>query len=389
MDAQEHLLESLAKTRPTEVRFEEIFFSNLLAHPFKTQDILRFTPPARRPLGGDLRTEVCAPGDGGACRAPAAGEGASHCPGIPRGREEPDAPGQSSGQRVWSLNGSGGPFGRPEGRLSLRPSDRSRWGDGVSAHSRSEVELSAGYWAVIPAYNETATIRDVASRVLRQIQHVIVVDDGSTDGTAEALEGLPVILLRNPTNCGKATSLWRGFQHAVGAGAAGVVTLDGDGQHAPEDIPRLVAEAVSHPDRLIIGARRPAQRRAAFWRYSANRVADFGISWAAGCALADSQSGFRVYPASLLSRVTIQPGKARSFVFESEILIEAMRSGHRSLAVPIEALRHPGARPSYFRPVLDIARITCMVGGKLLSRGLFPIGLYRSLSERTSRRSRS
>ena len=116
-----------------------------------------------------------------------------------------------------------------------------------------------------------------------------------------------------------------------------------------------------------------------FWRYIANRVADFWISWAAGYPFDDSQSGFRVYPASLVSRVKIKHGKARSFVFESEILIEATRLGYRSLAVPIEALRRPGARPSYFRSVLDIARITCMVGWKLISRGMYPIGLYRSL----------
>jgi glycosyltransferase involved in cell wall biosynthesis len=254
----------------------------------------------------------------------------------------------------------------------------------VNAHSPSGGNLPAGYWVVIPAYNEAATIRDVASRAVRQIKHVIVVDDGSTDGTAETLADLPVAVLRNPTNCGKAASLWRGFQQALAAGVSGVVTLDGDGQHSPEDIPRLLAEAAVHPDHVIIGARRRDQRRAAFWRYAANRAADFWISWAAGHPFADSQSGFRVYPASLLSRVQIEHGKVRSFVFESEILIEAARSGHRSLAVPIEALHPPGRRPSYFRPVLDIARIVRMVGWKLISRGMCPIGLYRSLFGRTA-----
>ena len=254
----------------------------------------------------------------------------------------------------------------------------------MNAFSYSRVNVMSGYWVVIPAYNEATTIRDVASRAVRQNKNVIVVDDGSTDGTAEALVGLPVAVLRSPTNCGKAASLWRGFQQALFAGASGVVTLDGDGQHAPEDIPRLLAEAVLYPDHVIIGARRRDHRRAVFSRYVANRVADFWISWAAGYSFADSQSGFRVYPASLLSHTKIEHGKNRSFVFESEILIEATRSGYRSLAVPIEALRRPGARPSYFRPVLDIARITCMVGWKLITRGMYPIGLYRSLCGQTS-----
>ena len=149
----------------------------------------------------------------------------------------------------------------------------------------------------------------------------------------------------------KCHELWKGrgglgvLQQALAAGASGVVTLDGDGQHAPEDIPRLLAEAVLHPDHVIIGARRGDQRRAAFWRYAANCVADFWVSWAAGCSFADSQSGFRVYPASLLSRVQVNHGKVRSFVFESEILIEATRLGHRSLAVPLTPFAVPERAP--------------------------------------------
>ena len=269
--------------------------------------------------------------------------------------------------------------GLREGRLYLGPSDRSQWGDGVNDHTPSRVDVMARYWVVIPAYNEAATIRDVASRAIRQMhacdrrrRWVYRWHGRSPDRFARGIVA-------------KSHELWKGRQPmarlsaGMTAGAIGVVTLDGDGQHAPEDIPRLLAEAAFYPDHVIIGARRRDQRRAAFWRYIANRVADFWVSWAAGYSFADSQSGFRVYPASLLSRVQIAHEKARSFVFESEILIEAMRSGHRSLAVPIEALLRPGARPSYFRPVLDIARITCMVGWKLISKGMYPIGLYRSL----------
>ena len=89
----------------------------------------------------------------------------------------------------------------------------------MTAGSQSATNTLIGYCVVIPAYNEAATIREVASRALRESTNVIVVDDGSTDGTAEALVGLSVTVLRNPANCGKAASLWRGFQQALAAGA--------------------------------------------------------------------------------------------------------------------------------------------------------------------------
>ncbi|MSR23502.1 MAG: glycosyltransferase family 2 protein [Nitrospiraceae bacterium] len=255
----------------------------------------------------------------------------------------------------------------------------------MNAERNSVTNSPSGYWVVIPAYNEAATIRDVASGALRQMSNVIVVNDGSTDGTEQALAGLAVIVLKNPTNGGKAASLWLGFQYGLERGAMGVITLDGDGQHAPEDISKLVAEARRFPDHLIIGARRRDQRRAAFWRYGANCIADFWISWAAGAPFEDSQSGFRVYPESLLRRVKSQHGKARSFVFESEVLIEATHLGYRSTAISIDAWHRPGARPSYFRPTLDIVRITLMIAWKLLSRGMHPAGLYRTLTDRSPR----
>ncbi len=238
------------------------------------------------------------------------------------------------------------------------------------------------YAAVIPAYNEAATIADVAARAARQVELVVVVDDGSTDGTAGALAGLPVTLLRNARNLGKGASLWRGMQHALGLGVGGVLTLDGDGQHAPEEIPRLLAEARAHPGEIIVGARVLGRDAAPRARFLANRFADFWVGWAAGQPLADSQSGFRVYPAALVRQVEVRHGPARSFVFESEFLIAAARHGFGSRAVPVSALYPKTARPSHFRPVLDIARITRMVAWKLLSRGMHPAGLRRVLARR-------
>lgn len=235
---------------------------------------------------------------------------------------------------------------------------------------------------VIPAYNEAATIRDVARRAFAQLPLVIVVDDGSTDATARELEGLPVILLRNESNRGKAGSLRRGADEAVRRGAGVIVTLDGDGQHCPEDIPLLLEAWRTAPRRIVIGSRLHAREAIPAARYRANRFANFWISWAAGQAIADTQSGFRVYPAALFARARVQYGAAASFVFESEILIEAAHTGVEIACVPINAVYSARARPSHFRPVVDIARIVRMVAWRLIARGLYLQGLVRSLRSR-------
>jgi len=253
-------------------------------------------------------------------------------------------------------------------------------------------DLVYSYWVVIPAYNEAETVRDVAMRARQQCANVIVVDDGSTDSTFRAVAGLDVTILRNDGNCGKAGSLSRGFEHALAQGATGVITLDADGQHVPEEIPSFVKQSLDDPNAFLIGARRRDQRRASFWRYVANRVADFWIGWAAGQPIEDSQSGFRLYPAGLLREMTLKHDRSRSFVFESEIMIEAARQGVPCRNVSISVLPRSGLRTSHFRPVLDIARITRMVAWKLLSRGMYPVGLYRAMtgsSVRMSGRKRS
>jgi len=237
-------------------------------------------------------------------------------------------------------------------------------------------ELAQSYWVVIPAYNEAPTVRDVALRARRQCPHVLVVDDGSTDGTAEALVNLDVTVLRNEQNLGKAGSLCRGFERALAGGAAGVITLDADGQHAPEEIPLFIKQASDDPSAFLIGARRRDQRKTSFWRYGANRVADFWIGWAAGAPIEDSQSGFRLYPSALLRTIDVPHERARSFVFESEILIEAARRAMIIRNISIASAPRSGPSPSHFRPVLDIVRITRMVAWKILSRGLPLSGLW-------------
>lgn len=232
---------------------------------------------------------------------------------------------------------------------------------------------------VIPAFNESATIADVARRTRAQVRQVIVVDDGSIDGTAEQLKGLDVSVLRNPQNQGKAVSLWRGMVQALQQGALAVITLDGDGQHRPEDIPQVLATASASPGTLIIASRLRHTEDAPPLRLFANHAANFWISWAAGYRIQDSQSGFRLYPAELLRRLNAPQGRRSCFVFESEVLIEAAWQGVCSQPVTIDSIYLKAARPSHYRPVLDTVRIVRMVALRLLRRGLYPGGLWRSL----------
>ncbi|MCP9451700.1 MAG: glycosyltransferase family 2 protein [Nitrospira sp.] len=236
-------------------------------------------------------------------------------------------------------------------------------------------QTASSYWVVIPACNEAATVREVAARARRYCPNVIVVDDASSDGTERVLEGLDVTVLRNKVNCGKAGSLARGFEYALSKGAVGVVTLDADGQHAPEDIPRFFEQARREPNVLLIGARRRDQRRARFWRYAANCCADFWIGIAAGLSIEDSQSGYRLYPSTLLASVNIPHGRSRSFVYESEILIEAARQGTVIRTIGVSVGFRGGASPSHFRPLLDGLRIAGMVTRKLIGLSLSSLGL--------------
>jgi glycosyltransferase involved in cell wall biosynthesis len=232
---------------------------------------------------------------------------------------------------------------------------------------------------VIPAYNEAATITDIVRRARQQVERVIVVDDGSSDDTADQAQASGAMVLRQAGNQGKGASLWRGMQSAVEQGAEVVITLDADGQHRPEDIPKLLGANQRWPGRLIIAARLEYRERAPALRRFANRMADFWVSWAAGCPIPDTQSGFRLYPADFLRRADGPRRGWRGFAFESALLIQAAQQGRYPAAVAIETIYHSQGRPSHYRPWRDTLRIVDLVAWSLLGRGLNPVGLLRSL----------
>lgn len=234
--------------------------------------------------------------------------------------------------------------------------------------------------AVIPAYNEAQTIRDVVQRTLRHIPDVIVVDDGSGDGTSELVKELPVTLIRQDSNLGKASALAKGFERALAGGADAVITLDGDSQHKPEEIPLFLEAHRAKPEHVIVGSRLWNRAAIPIVRYCSNRVANFWISWASGIYLEDTQSGYRLYPRKILESVKAGHGPKHGFVFESEFLINTVRAGYGVSYVPI-VVHYPDNhwQQTRFNHVRDISRITRMVAGKLIPRGMDPMALLRSL----------
>lgn len=232
---------------------------------------------------------------------------------------------------------------------------------------------------VIPAFNEAATVAEVAEGALHYAQTVFVVDDGSEDGTAEQLSSLPVTLIRNDTNLGKAASLARGFAAALEQSMDAIITLDADGQHRPADIPRLLEAAAEYPGDIIIATRLQGRERMPRLRRFGNSQADFWIAWAAGYPIRDTQCGYRLYPVALLEQLALRGGRRNGFVFESEVLIEAARIGCYARSISIDTIYGRSPRGSHYRAASDTMRIVLMVAGKLIQRGLHPLGLLRSL----------
>lgn len=225
---------------------------------------------------------------------------------------------------------------------------------------------------VIPALNEALRIREVVEGALAHCDLVIVVDDGSDDDTAGIVAQLPAVLLRHPRRMGKGRALRDGFAEALRRGMAAVVTMDGDGQHRGEDVPRLVAAANAHPCNVVNGARLRKRSTQPWYRRIGNDFGDWGIAWACGFRLVDSQSGQRLYPAPVLALEGV-PGEG--FVFEAQLLISAARRlGYGVVSVPVEtryAVAGSGEqfRKSHFRLFRDLRRITSHVVGQVLAHG--------------------
>jgi len=209
--------------------------------------------------------------------------------------------------------------------------------------------------AVIPAYNEAAHIADVVARARRFTAAVLVVDDGSDDECFRLAEAAGAIVLRHERNLGKGASLQHGLDWAAQSEKyAFAITLDGDGQHLPEEIPRFLAIAAGYD--LLIGNRMAARNNMPRLRWYTNRIMSAIISRLAGVSIPDSQCGFRLIRCAAWPRLII---RSRNFDYESEMLVAAGRAGLRISSVPITTVY--GAEKSKIRPVQDTVRFLRLI----------------------------
>lgn len=211
--------------------------------------------------------------------------------------------------------------------------------------------------ALIPAYDAVSTLAPVIEEA-RSSLPVVVVDDGSVDGTGELAARLGATVLRHPQNRGKGAALRTGFAWAIENGLEGVVTLDADGQHLASEIPRFLEARRETGADLIIGSRRHLFGGMLPRRRLANTFSAWGITWASGVQVDDSQSGFRFYSTRLMREVAL---RSTGFDLESEVIVAAARRGLKIMTIPIDLGFVDGLSTSHYRPLADSIRIAWTV----------------------------
>lgn len=193
---------------------------------------------------------------------------------------------------------------------------------------------------VLPTYNNCGTLPDILNRIMALALPLIVVNDGSTDGTAGFLLGWKgedasrraTIILSHKQNRGKAAALQTGFLVAIAAGYSHAVTIDSDGQLDPEQIPDLLAVASEQPTALVLGVRDATRSDYPAKSRLGRLLSNFMIRLECGVRVSDSQCGFRVYPLSLIQTARCKAGR---FGYEAEIITRAAWLGHPIREVPV------------------------------------------------------
>lgn len=190
--------------------------------------------------------------------------------------------------------------------------------------------------AIIPAYNEGETVKEVVNAVEPYVNQIIVIDDGSVDKTAHFAEQTSAIVIRHPQNLGKGAACRSGFYAAVKLGFDAIIMLDGDGQHAPSDIPTFIQEAKSRKEAcIVLGNRMSKVENMPLVRFLTNKSLSLLISFLARQTIQDSQCGFRLIFKEILEKVDYENNR---YDAESEILVRAARAGFDIVEVPVKTI---------------------------------------------------
>lgn len=211
--------------------------------------------------------------------------------------------------------------------------------------------------AIVPCYNAGDRLRPVAEGVLERLTRLIVVDDGCTDHSIDSVRELPLSVVSLPQNRGKGHALLAGFREALqDPEMTCICVLDADGQHNPEEIPRLYAAFEETGADLVIGSRVFDGGQVPWRSRFGNKVTVTVTALLLGHRLPDTQCGFRLLSRSFLESIVESVSGGR-YETEMEIIVKAIREKRQTISVPISTIYEEGNASSHFRKFHDSYRI--------------------------------
>lgn len=204
---------------------------------------------------------------------------------------------------------------------------------------------------IIPTFNEVKIIHDLVIQIKNFGLDVLVVDDGSSDGTAAAAKKSGATVVSHNRNMGKGASLRTGFQKVINEDYDFIITMDGDGQHRPDDIKNFVDHLSNNKTDIIVGNRMEEPKNMPFHRWITNKVMSMIISSVCKTYIPDSQNGFRLIKITALRDMVLSTS---NYEIESELLIQASKKLYKIASVPIETIY--SGQDSQIHPVVDTIR---------------------------------
>ena len=243
------------------------------------------------------------------------------------------------------------------------------------------------YCVLIPTYNNVGTLAQVIEEVKTYASHILVVNDGSTDGTLALLENIEGIeYLSYPENIGKGMALRKGFKKALELGFTHAITIDSDGQHKASDLPNFYKAIQEDPNALFIGSRNMKQSNVPGSSNFGNNFSNFWFKFETGIDAPDTQSGFRSYPIHLFKNMKFFTTK---YELEIEVIVRSAWKDIPIKFVPIDVYYPPaGERITHFRKIPDFTRISILNTVLVIMAILYykPRSLFRDIKKKNLER---